>query len=130
MQDKNMYELTFSNKGGLVMPIIIEWTYKDGTKEIERIPAQVWRQNENKVVKTFIKNKEVASINWIRYRKLLILMKITTAGIPFRNHPSSPSLNKDREVDEEAAEAKMATRCRKPKRIRKDFKSFTYKKPP
>lgn len=60
--DKNMYELTFSNKGGLVMPIIIEWTYKDGTKEVERIPAQVWRHNENKVVKTFIKDKEVASI--------------------------------------------------------------------
>jgi hypothetical protein len=61
-RNKNMYELTFSNKGGLVMPIIIEWTYKDGSKEIERIPAQVWRQNENKVVKTFIKDKEVASI--------------------------------------------------------------------
>ncbi|MBL0232267.1 MAG: M1 family metallopeptidase [Chitinophagaceae bacterium] len=60
--NKNMYELTFSNKGGLVMPIIIEWTYKDGTKEIDRIPVQVWRQNENKVVKTFIKDKEVASI--------------------------------------------------------------------
>ena len=59
---KNMYELTFSNKGGLVMPIIIEWTYKDGTKEIDRIPAQVWRKNENKVVKTFMKSKEVASI--------------------------------------------------------------------
>ena len=59
---KHMYELTFSNKGGLVMPIILEWTYKDGTKEIDRIPAQVWRLNENKVVKTFIKEKEVASI--------------------------------------------------------------------
>ena len=59
---KNMYELTFSNKGGLVMPIIIEWTYKDGTKEIDRIPAQVWRMNENKVTKTFVKDKEVASI--------------------------------------------------------------------
>ncbi len=60
--NKNMYELTFSNKGGLVMPIIVEWTYKDGTKEIDRIPAQVWRQNENKVIKTFIKDKEVASV--------------------------------------------------------------------
>ena len=59
---KNMYELTFSNKGGLVMPIIIEWTYKDGTKETERIAVQVWRKNENKVTKTFIKDKEVASI--------------------------------------------------------------------
>lgn len=60
--NKNMYELTFSNKGGLVMPIIIEWTYKDGTKEVEKIPAQVWRLNENKVIKTFVKDKEVASI--------------------------------------------------------------------
>lgn len=60
--NKNMYELTFSNKGGLVMPIIVEWTYKDGSKEVERIPAQVWRLNESKVVKTFIKDKEVASI--------------------------------------------------------------------
>jgi hypothetical protein len=59
---KNMYELTFSNKGGLVMPIIIEWTFKDGTKEVDRIPVQVWRKNENKVVKTFLKDKEVESI--------------------------------------------------------------------
>jgi hypothetical protein len=67
--NKNMYELTFSNKGGLVMPIIIEWTYKDGTKEVERIPAQVWRMNENKVVKTFIKDKEVASVKLDPYRE-------------------------------------------------------------
>ena len=60
--NKNMYELTFSNKGGLVMPIIIEWTYKDGTKETDRIPAQIWRKNENKVTKTFIKDKDVASV--------------------------------------------------------------------
>jgi len=59
---KHMYELSFSNKGGLVMPIILEWTYKDGTKEIERIPAQVWRKNEKKVIKTFLKEKEVASV--------------------------------------------------------------------
>jgi hypothetical protein len=59
---KHFYELQFSNKGGLVMPIIIEWTYKDGTKEVDRIPAQVWRLNENKVIKFFMKDKEVASI--------------------------------------------------------------------
>ena len=59
---KHFYELSFGNKGGLVMPIIIEWTFKDGTKEIDRIPAQIWRHNENKVTKFFMKNKEVASI--------------------------------------------------------------------
>ncbi|MBS1921599.1 MAG: M1 family metallopeptidase [Bacteroidetes bacterium] len=60
--NKYFYELSFSNKGGLVMPIIIEWTYKDGTKEVDRIPAQVWRLNEKNVTKFFMKNKEVASI--------------------------------------------------------------------
>lgn len=60
--DKNLYEISFSNKGGLVMPIIIEWTFKDGTKEVDRIPAQVWRLNEKKVTKVFVKDKEVASI--------------------------------------------------------------------
>ena len=44
------------------MPIIIEWTFKDGTKETDRISAQIWRKNENRVVKTFLKDKEVASI--------------------------------------------------------------------
>jgi len=67
--NKNMYELTFSNKGGLVMPIIVEWTYKDGTKEVDRIPAQVWRLNESKVVKTFIKDKEVASVKLDPFRE-------------------------------------------------------------
>jgi aminopeptidase N len=62
LSNKHFYELSFGNKGGLVMPIIIEWTFKDGTKEIDRIPAQVWRYNENKVTKFFMKDKEVASI--------------------------------------------------------------------
>ena len=67
--NKNMYEISFSNKGGLPMPIIIEWTYKDGSKEVERIPAQVWRLNESKVIKTFIKDKEVASVKLDPYRE-------------------------------------------------------------
>ena len=67
--DKQLYEITFSNKGGLVMPIIIEWTFKDGSTEIERIPAQVWRKNEQKVTKTFLKDKEVASIKLDPYRE-------------------------------------------------------------
>ncbi len=62
LANKHFYELSFGNKGGLVMPIIVEWTFKDGTKEVDRIPAQVWRYNENKVTKFFMKDKEVASI--------------------------------------------------------------------
>jgi hypothetical protein len=60
--NKFLYELSFSNKGGLVMPVIVEFTYKDGTKEIDRIPAQIWRHNELKTSKFYVKDKEVASI--------------------------------------------------------------------
>ena len=67
--NRHMYEVSFTNKGGLVMPIILEWTYKDGTKEIERIPAQVWRKNEKNVIKTFMKDKEVASIKLDPYKE-------------------------------------------------------------
>ncbi|MEX2231949.1 MAG: M1 family metallopeptidase [Cyclobacteriaceae bacterium] len=59
---KNIYEITFKNKGGLVTPLIIQWIYKDGTKEIEKIPAEVWRLNETQVTKVFIKEKEVTNI--------------------------------------------------------------------
>jgi hypothetical protein len=59
---KHFYEVNLSNKGGLTMPIIIEWTYTDGTKEVTRIPAQIWRYNENVVTKFFMKDKEVAAI--------------------------------------------------------------------
>jgi hypothetical protein len=62
LRGKNIYEVTLSNKGGLVMPVIIEWTYKDGSKELEKIPAEVWRINESKVSKVFVKEKEVATI--------------------------------------------------------------------
>ena len=62
LQNKNIYEVKLSNKGGLVMPVIIEWTFKDGTKEIERISAEIWRTNETTVTKVFVKEKEVVSI--------------------------------------------------------------------
>jgi len=61
-KDKNFYELSFSNKGGMIMPIILEWTFADGTKEVERIPVRIWQLNEETVTKVFIKDKEVSAI--------------------------------------------------------------------
>ncbi len=58
----NLYEISFLNKGGLVMPIIVEFTFEDGTKETQRLPAQIWRKNENKVTKVFLTNKKAVSI--------------------------------------------------------------------
>ena len=44
------------------MPIIVEWTFKDGSKEVDRIPVTIWRLNEKNVTKLFMKNKEVVAI--------------------------------------------------------------------
>jgi hypothetical protein len=60
--DVNLYEISFLNKGGLVMPIIVEFTFEDGTKELQKLSAQIWRHNENKVVTTFLTNKKATSI--------------------------------------------------------------------
>lgn len=62
LEGKNLYEVKLKNQGGLVTPVIIEWTYKDGSKEIERIPAEIWRLNESEITKVFVKEKEVTNI--------------------------------------------------------------------
>jgi len=67
--DKNFYQLTFSNNGGMIMPVVIEWTYTDGTKEVERVPVRIWMQNEQQATKVFIKDKQVASISLDPYKE-------------------------------------------------------------
>lgn len=67
--NKNFYQLTFSNNGGMIMPLIIEWTYTDGTKEVQRIPVRIWMLNEQQVTKVFIKDKQVASISLDPYKE-------------------------------------------------------------
>jgi hypothetical protein len=67
--NKFLYELTFTNKGGMVMPIILQWTFEDGTTEITRIGANVWRKNEQKVVKTFLKEKKVVGVKLDPFRE-------------------------------------------------------------
>jgi aminopeptidase N len=60
--EDNFYEITFSNVGGLVMPLIVQFTYADGTTEVERIPAEIWKKNDKTVTKVFRKEKEATGI--------------------------------------------------------------------
>ena len=59
---KQFYELTFSNIGGLPMPIILQATFADKTTEVIRIPAEIWRRDEKSVSKVFSFDKEVISL--------------------------------------------------------------------
>ncbi len=69
LADKHFYDVTFSNQGGLVSPLVIEWTFADGTRELEHIPAEIWRLNENIISKTFVKDKQVVNIQLDPERK-------------------------------------------------------------
>ena len=56
------YQIDFSNKGGLVMPLILEFTFEDGSKLSDKISAQIWRKNEKTVSKTYFFDKKLKSI--------------------------------------------------------------------
>ena len=58
----NFYVVDLRNNGGLVMPVILELDYTDGTKEELRLPAEIWRYNNTEVSKMIVTKKEIASI--------------------------------------------------------------------
>ncbi|WP_448556703.1 M1 family metallopeptidase [Thalassotalea montiporae] len=66
--DSKFYIIDFANKGGLVMPIILDITYADDSTEQVRIPAEIWRRTPEKVSKLLIRDKEIKAIaldpNW------------------------------------------------------------------
>ena len=61
-EDKKYYVMNFSNLGGLVMPILLEMTFTDGSKEQLHIPAEIWRRAPKNVSKLLVTEKELASV--------------------------------------------------------------------
>jgi hypothetical protein len=98
--DKNYYELQFSNIGGLVMPIILEFMYIDGTKEVIRIPAEIWKKNSKEVKKIFILDKEVSSVRLDPFLETADV-DLNNNSWPARNEPTRFQLfkNKDRKKE-------------------------------
>ena len=59
---KHFYQITFNKPGGLVMPLIVEYKYKDGTSERITYPPQIWRKNDHEVSRVLATNKELESV--------------------------------------------------------------------
>ena len=61
---KNMlyYQVTVENKGGLIMPLIFDLEFLDGTIRRVNIPAEIWKRSETEVTKVFACEREVKSI--------------------------------------------------------------------
>ncbi|MFS4483786.1 M1 family metallopeptidase [Hyunsoonleella sp. 2307UL5-6] len=87
---KYFYNITFEKPGGLVMPIIVEYTYADGNKKTIKYPAEIWRLNDNEVSKVITSNQEIINIT--------IDPNLETADIDTSNN-SWPKKEKDGEFE-------------------------------
>jgi len=61
-EGKHLYLVDFSNKGGLVTPLVLEITLASGKKYVERVPAEVWRYNPKKITKLIITDEPMTSL--------------------------------------------------------------------
>jgi len=77
-QPKYFYEVTYDKPGGLVMPIIVEFTYADGTSKTEKYPAQIWRLNDKEVSRVIGSTKEIV--------KITVDPKLETADVDTSNN--------------------------------------------
>jgi hypothetical protein len=98
LNQSNFYIIDFENKGGLVMPIILDITYADGSTELMKLPAEIWRKNNNKTSKLLIRDKEITA--------LAVDAKWETADVDVNNNywPARPiksrfELYKDKKKD-------------------------------
>ena len=75
---KYFYEVEFNKPGGMIMPILVEITYEDGTKQNYQYPAQIWRKNNDTAKKVYATEKAIKSIQ--------IDPKLMTADIDVTNN--------------------------------------------
>ncbi|HIP49691.1 MAG TPA: M1 family peptidase [Lutibacter sp.] len=75
---KYFYEIIFEKHGGLVMPILVDFKYADGTSESYNFPAEIWLLNDKEVTRVFPSDKEIVEI--------IIDAKLITADVDVSNN--------------------------------------------
>ncbi|KAF0185337.1 MAG: membrane alanine aminopeptidase [Hyphomonadaceae bacterium] len=61
-RSEKIYVISLENKGGLVMPVILKFTFADNSSQIVEIPAEIWRQNAKNVNWSFMTLKTLTSV--------------------------------------------------------------------
>lgn len=60
--EKNFYQISFENIGGMLMPLIVKFEFEDGSYKVVMVPVEIWRKNSKKVTKAFICDKPAVRI--------------------------------------------------------------------
>ncbi len=85
---RNFYLISFENLGGLVMPVIFDAEFEDGTKQHVRIPAEIWKQDNQRVTKLLMTEKPIKSI--------VLDPRLETADVELENNFFPPRIMKSR----------------------------------
>ena len=96
-KNKNYYQITFEKVGDLVMPVIFQFQYVDGTTEDVRIPPEVWRFGAKEITKIFPTEKEVSKIILDPYLEIADT-DISNNFYPPESQPSRFELFKERQI--------------------------------
>jgi aminopeptidase N len=75
---KFFYEVAFEKPGGMIMPLIVELQFEDGTTETQKFPAQIWRMNNDTAKRVFATDKKII--------KIQLDPKLETADIDVENN--------------------------------------------
>ncbi len=75
---KYFYEVTFDKPGNMLMPILVELAFEDGTSENHTFPVQIWRKNNQTASRVFATDKPV--------KKITLDPKLLTADIDVTNN--------------------------------------------
>ncbi|NVJ69840.1 MAG: M1 family metallopeptidase [Alphaproteobacteria bacterium] len=65
-----LYFIDFENIGGLVMPLVLDVEFEDGSREEVRVAAEIWRENAKKVTKLLVRDKKIKSITLDPYHEI------------------------------------------------------------
>ena len=87
-EERNYYLIGVRNVGGLVMPLIVEATYADGTKETFRYPAEIWNKNNEQITKLIVSKKAIVSLQ--------IDPRLETADVNVDNNSFPKQISKSR----------------------------------
>ena len=87
-EKRNFYFIEFENIGGLVMPVIVDLEFEDGSKQTLTYPAEIWKQNNEQVTKLIITEKPIKSI--------VLDPRLQTADVDLSNNFFPPRIEKSR----------------------------------
>ncbi|MEP3371031.1 MAG: M1 family metallopeptidase [Maribacter dokdonensis] len=89
-EPKYFYEVTYNSPGGLPMPLIVEYTYADGSVKNVTYPPEIWRKNSKEVSMVISSTSELKGIQ--------IDPKMETADIDTTNN-SWPKKEQESDFD-------------------------------